>query len=287
MHHPRLTRRALGCAVAALLVVAPSAFAGSIQYDIAPSPAYTIDNEQGLVKLTFNGCVTAGQRQTLNFNMITNASNDATVGFKVLKEEGEDPTSTFNPSSVTLTKAAEQTFAVTYSFTLNTPTDQRTTFRFKLDPENGAGLGGGPGVMVNIPCVLAAPPAGGGFARVDSQAVPTSGVLGAVDSAAARGNAACISTVRRMHLRAGERSAIDVLINMNDQNIRNALVRVTLPGGRQVTRRTGSNGIARFVVRPRSKGRAVIQSDVCFGARRAAVAASRDASIKAPAKFTG
>jgi len=292
MQHSRLTSRALGCAVAVLLVVAPSAFAGSIRYDIADSPAYTVDNESGLVKITYNGCVTAGERQTVSFTMVTNASNDATVGFKVLREEGEDPTSAFNPSTVTLMKGPDQTFSIVYSFTLGDPTDKPTTFRFKLDPEGGAGLGSGPGVMVNIPCVLAAPPASGGFAtQVNStgqaEPVPTAGVLGAIDSAAARGTAPCISTVRRVRLRAGERSTIDVLINQNNVNLVNALVRLTLPGGRQITRRTGINGIARFVVRPTRRGRAVIQSDVCFGARRATVTARPSAGARAPANFTG
>ena len=290
--HPRLFRTALGCAAAALLALAPAAMAGTIRYDIAESPAYSIDNEQGIVKVTYNGCVVAGERQTISFSMVTNASNDATVGFKVLKEEGEEPTSAFDPATVTLTKNAEQTFAVVLSFTLDDPSDQRTTFRFKLDPENGAGLGEGPGVMVHIPCVLAAPTPTGGFATVeqpDGQVtpVPTSGVLGSVQSGFAKGNAPCIATPRSVRLRAGERTRMDVVISANGQRIQNALVRVTLPGGRQVRIRTGLNGVSRFTLRPKRSGRAVIQSDVCFGAKRVTVLAARVQAQRAPARFTG
>ena len=290
--HPRFIRAALGCAAAALLALAPAAMAGTIRYDIAESPAYSIDNEQGIVKVTYNGCVVAGERQTISFAMVTNASNDATVGFKVLKEEGEDPVSAFDPATVALTKGAVQTFDVVYSFTLNAPTDQRTTFRFKLDPENGAGLGEGPGVMVHIPCVLAAPTPTGGFATVQQAdgtvtPVPTSGVLGTVQSGVAAGNAPCIATPRSVRLRAGERTRLDVVISTNGQRIQNALVRVTLPGGRQIKIRTGLNGVSRFTLRPKRGGRAVIQSDVCFGARRVTVLAARVQAQRAPARFTG
>ncbi len=294
MHHTRLRGVALGCVTAAFFAIAPAAMAGTIRYDIPETPAYTIDNEQGIVKVTYNGCVTAGARQTINFAMDTMASNDATVAFKVLKEEGEEPVSSFDPSTVALTKNTDQTFAVALSFTLNEPSSQRTTFRFKLDPENGAGLGQGPGVMVRIPCVLAAPAPGGGFATAPAgdsgapaQPMPTAGVLAAPSSPLAQRAARCISTPRRVRLRAGERSLLAVRIKSNEQNVRNALVRVTLPGGRAVTRRTGSDGIAQFMVRPTRSGRAVIQSDVCFGASRAAVLAERVVSRRAPARFTG
>lgn len=292
MRKPRQFRSVLGCVVVGMLAAAPAAQAGTIRYDIAETPAYSVDNEQGIVKVTYNGCVVAGERQTISFAMVTNASNDATVGFKVLKEEGEEPVSAFDPATVALTKGADQTFAVVYSFTLGTPTDQRTTFRFKLDPENGAGLGEGPGVMVSIPCVLAAPPTTGGFATVEQPGgtpapVPTSGVLAGVQSGVAQGAARCIATPRSVRMRAGERTRLDVVISTNGQRIRNALVRVTLPGGRQIRIRTGLNGISRFTLRPTRSGRAVIQSDVCFGARRVTVLAAGVQAQRAPARFTG
>jgi hypothetical protein len=292
MHRRQRTGIALACTIAVFLAIAPTALAGTIAYDIAPSAAYTIDNEQGIAKVVYSGCVTAGARQTIAFAMVTNASNDAAVDFKVIREEGENPASTFDPATVTLNKNTEQTFQVVLSFTLTAPTDQNTTFRFKLDPENGAGLGEGPGVLVNIPCVLAAPSAAGGLASApgpDGQAhfVPTAGVLVASSSALARGVARCISTPRGVALRAGERTTLDVAVNMSDRGLQNALVRITLPGGRAVAHRTGTNGIARFTLRPTRSGRAIIQTDVCFGARRLAVAARRVAAAQAAARFTG
>lgn len=292
MTHFRLIRLALGCALAIGLATAPAAMAGTIRYDIAESPAYTIDNESGIVKVSYNGCVTAGERQTIGFTMVTNASDDATVGFKVLREEGEDPISSFDPSSVTLVKNTEQTFNVVLTFTLDAPTDQRTTFRFKLDPDNSAGLGEGPGVMVTIPCVLAAAAPSGGFNTAPgpdgtTQPVPTSGVIGATDSPQAQGRATCIYRTQRVRLRAGERSRFEVLIKVAEQEIQGALVRVTLPGGRTVNRRTGRSGIAVFSVRPGRSGRAIVQTDVCFGVRRIAVLGVASSSNEAPAQFTG
>ena len=295
MRQGSLGATALAGLITAGLALAPAAFAGTIRYDIAPDPSYRVDNEQGIVKISYAGCVTAGQRQTINFTMVTNASATATVGFKVLREEGEEPVSEFNPSTVALEKGTEQSFAVVYSYTLTTPTDKRTTFRFKLDPDNGAGLGEGPGVMVTIPCVLAAPPASAGSpgetagqgGAAGQLTAPTAGVLPPAGSVLAAREASCIAVPRRVRLRAGERTVIDVIVNASGQGIQNSLVRITLPGGRQVSHRTGSNGVARFTVRPRRSGRAVIQSDVCFGARRVAVAAVRNASARGRARFTG
>ena len=72
----------------------------------------------------------------------------------------------------------------------------------------------------------------------------------------------------------------------NGQNIRNARVRVTLPGGRTYIRRTDADGIVRLYVRPSRSGRLVIQSDVCFGAERVTVRRA-PARASAPARYTG
>ena len=150
----------VGCAVALALAIAPQAFAGTITYGVDPSPLFTIqDNGNGIVKLTYNGCVTAGARQTLTFVMTTTVKNAGTAQLKVLKEEGQDPSTTITPNPVNLVPGPPQSIPVTLAFTLPSANNGVTTFRFKLDPANGEGLGQGAGIMVRIPCVLAPPPA--------------------------------------------------------------------------------------------------------------------------------
>ncbi|MBA3748023.1 MAG: hypothetical protein H0W96_11115, partial [Solirubrobacterales bacterium] len=151
---------ALTCAAAALLIAAPAAYAGTIRYTVPESAAYTIqDNGNGIVKVTYNGCVTAGVRQQLDFSMVTNVGQSANAVFSVLKEEGENPAATFTPPSVALVKGTDQTFGISLAFTVDDANNGVTAFRIKLDPESGEGLGQGAGIMVKIPCVLAAPPA--------------------------------------------------------------------------------------------------------------------------------
>ena len=77
-----------------------------------------------------------------------------------------------------------------------------------------------------------------------------------------------------------------VRVRVNGQNIAGALVRMTLPGGRVLFRRTGSDGIARAYVRPPRSGTLVIQTRECAGARRVAVGRARRAATS-PARYTG
>ena len=105
------------------LVMAPTALAGTVRYTVQESPSYAIqDNGNGIVKVTYAGCVTAGVRQTLGFQMVTNVTGDSTATFSVLKEEGAAPVTVFDPASVFLTRGADETFNIVLSFTLTTPT---------------------------------------------------------------------------------------------------------------------------------------------------------------------
>jgi hypothetical protein len=274
---PRRRRLTVLLAAVALLAVPAAAYAGTIRYTVAASPLYTIqDNGNGIVKVTYNGCVVAGARQTLSFQMLTSVSADANATFNVLKEEGENPTATFDPASVFLQKGADQTFQVRLAFTLADQNNGVTTFRIKLDPESGEGLGQGAGIMVNIPCVLAAPASSGGPVTV-----PTAGRFPAVGSAEARGRARCVSVPRRLRLHAHQRTHVRVAVAKNGQRLRGSLVRATGPGI-LIRRRTNARGIATFTVRPSRKGTLVIQSDACFGAARVAVLGA-----VAAGRFTG
>lgn len=278
---------AYGSAAAMFFAMAPAALAGTIRYTVAASPAYTIqDNGNGIVKVTYNGCVTAGVRQQLDFTMATNVGQDANAVFNVLKEEGEQPVATFTPPSVALVRGADQSFAIALAFTVDNANNGVTTFRIKLDPESGEGLGQGAGIMVRIPCVLAAPPAPGAAPLAGPLLAPTAGMFPTIGSAQADGPARCISTPRSMRLRAGERTKVAVTVTVNGQRIRGAKVRATYPGARY-TKTTGADGRAVFTIRPRRSGTLVLQSDVCFGAARHTVRPARVVARQAPARVTG
>lgn len=319
------TRRfatALGT-VAGVLALAPAAHAGTIRYTVPEAPAYTIqDNGNGIVKVTYKGCVSADQRQELAFNLITEVKNkDANATFKVLKAEGADPVTVFTPASVFLAKNAQQSFDVNLAFTVDNANNGVTTFRIKLEPESGEGLGQGAGIMVRIPCVLAAapgstppappaqppsmapadgtsptpPPAvsqpGGRVTQPARDAnggyLPTAGFLPKVASVLAQRPASCIATPRRLRVRQNETTTVVVRVAKRSDVIEGALVRVTFPGGSK-TARTDSEGRARVRVRPRRAGRLVIQSEVCFGADRVRVLAARvTQSERQAARFTG
>ncbi|HUR85224.1 MAG TPA: hypothetical protein VMY78_07755 [Solirubrobacteraceae bacterium] len=291
MNRRRIGGVAVPAAIALVLALAPSALAGTIRYSVPPGPQYTVqDNGNGIVKLTYNGCVTAGARQTLSFQMTTNVTNDAPATFSVLKAEGIDPATDFSPNPVDLVQGAPQTFDITLGFTLPSANNGITTFRIKLDPASGEGLGQGAGIMVRVPCVLAAAPAPGvlaetpapgttaaqpGAPAVETIAVPTIGVFAVLGSSQTAGPARCVATPARLRLRAGRTTLVRVrVIATDNQGISGALVRFTLPGGRQITKRTNSLGVARLFARPTRAGTLVVQSDVCFGADRVSVIAA-------------
>jgi hypothetical protein len=104
---------------------------------------------------------------------------------------------------------------------------------------------------------------------------PTVGTFPAVSSSQARGTAACVATPRSMRVAAHEQSIVQVTVRNNGVLIRDAAVRVTLPGGSTVVHRTNRNGVATFTLRPPHSGNLVVQADTCFGARRIAVKAAR------------
>jgi hypothetical protein len=279
--------------VACALMAAPAS-AKTVRYLVAPDPAYTVDNQTGVVQVTYNGCVIAGATQVINFTLDADPGKGGTAELKVMKEEGQDPSTTITPNPVTLDDGPNN-LPVRLEFTIPSANNGVTAFRFKLDPNNGAGLGEGPGVMVRIPCVLAASaaaPSGSPGASADTPggaaetlATPTSGQFQSVLAARAAGNAQCVATPQRMRVRAGRTTRVRVSVATNGQTIAGAAVRVTGPGFVK-TKRTNALGEAVFLVRPKHRGEIVIQSDVCFGADRVAVRSSR-ATRRASPRFTG
>lgn len=288
------TRRLAGAGIVALaaLALAGPAYAGTVRYTIPESPNYTVvDNGNGIVKVTYNTCVNAGVEQIFDFLTVTNVSQDSGAVFSTLGEEGDAPTSRFDvngdevyddPPRVQLTQGPDQTSDVRLAYSLPNQTNGVTAFRIKLDPDSGEGLGQGAGIMIRIPCVLAAPSSGGG----SQPTVPTAGTFPATTAPQSRRDARCLAVTRRVRARAGERSRIVVRVSANETSIRGSLVRITGPGFVQ-RRRTGTDGIVSFTVRPRRSGQIVVQSDVCFGADRIAVLGERRARSRALPRFTG
>lgn len=284
----------LGAVMVSLLAFAPSAFAGTIRYAVPESPDYTVkDNGQGIVKLNYTRCLTSGERQTVSFKMSATATRGGGAAtFKVLKEGGDDPSSSFNPASVELTQGREQTIDVSLSFSLPRPNRGVTAFRIKLDPESGEGLGEGAGIMVRIACVLAAPPPGTppsgapGTGKPPVLSEPTAGLLPPTDSPTARREAPCVALPRRIRVHARELSIVRVQVAHNGQGIANSLVRISGPGFAQQML-TDSAGRAVFRVRARRTGNLVVQSDVCFGADRLRVRPAHRSRTKRPPRYTG
>lgn len=298
-------------ALIGVLAFASPAMAGTIRYTVPPGADYTVqDNGNGIVKVFYQRCLTAGERVAITFQAVTNVTQqDGNATWRVLKEEGDDPTTQFDvngdgqfddPPTIFLERGRDNAHQVTISFGFPSPNNGVNMFRIKLDPENGEGLGEGAGIQVRIPCVLAAPPPGGGETPPPDgggnpppggggggeMTQPTAGVLPAATAPQSQEQAPCISVPQRVRARAGERLVLRVRVNMNGTDIRNALVRVIGPGFRQV-RRTGTDGIATFTVRPRRAGTIVIQSDVCFGADRLRVARARRPAARQQPRFTG
>ena len=288
---------AMAGAVVLAIALAPQALAATIRYTVSPSPLYTVDGADGIAKVTYSGCVTAGERQVVTITMTTQVNKSGTVMLEVLRETGQDPSVTMTPNPVNLTAGPEQNTPITLAYTLAAADPRTTTFRFKLDPANGLGLGEGPGLMVHIPCVLAAPPSPAvlakqapppapGVAAAPATAVPTRGVFPTAGSALTAPVASCIAVPRGLRVRARRTTLVRVQVVANGQKIRNALVRITLPGGKRIFRRTGSDGVVRVFVRPSRSGTLVIQTDVCFGAARVGVRRA-PARPSTPARLTG
>ena len=155
MHH--LIRRGTlvsACVVALVLALSSVALADALRYQVPPGNGYTVDNTEGIAKVTIDQCVAAGTPITLPLTIATSGSSSkgGPASFKVMKAAGGSIS--FSPSSTTV--AAGQT--ASFSFTI-VPNGtgigaKGAFFRFKLIPQSGSGAGQGPGVMVRVPCVL-------------------------------------------------------------------------------------------------------------------------------------
>lgn len=260
---------ALAVAMTVSLAIAAPASAGTIRYEIEPSDQYTItDNDTGIAKVEWNGCLVVGRSALIRFTVHVNATQGGQATWRVIKEDAPIVDGTFNPNPVALEQGRDQSIPTTLTFSVSAESGSAVDFRAKLEPESGEGLGEGPGLMVRVPCVVAETPP-----------PPSS-------SAAAQGPAPCIPVPSRLRLRANERRLLRVVVRRDDRTIEGALVRVTGPGFR-AQKRTGAGGRVEFRVRPRRKGTLVIQTSVCEGSKRFAVLGARAEGRRIAPRFTG
>ena len=256
-------------AVAGALLMAGPAWAGTIRYDIQPSDQYTVtDNDTGIAKVEWNGCLVVGQNGTINSNVVVNSTQGGRASWRIIKDDEPIVNGTFTPNPVTLDQGRDQSIPTTLSFNVSAASGSAVDFRAKLDPDSGEGLGEGPGIMVRVPCV------------VESQPTPPA------NSQAARGAAPCIPAPTRVRLRAKQRGQVRVQVKQEGRSIQGALVTLTGPGFRKRLH-TGGAGLAIFKVTPPRKGQLVIQADVCEGSKRFAVLGARFAGRRVSPRFTG
>jgi hypothetical protein len=234
------------------LCFASSALADTIRYDITPSAAYTVDNDTGIAKVTFNACLTTGRPAVISFNTVIESTKPGTVAtYKVIKEpesSADSPPYAFNPATVTLVDG-QQAIATTLTFTPDQLSSSPIVLRAKLDPEQGSGVGEGPGFMVRIKCVGAPLPA--------------------ASVAAAQGPASCIQ-LNAIKVRAGKKARLVIRVTAGDGAQAGVLVRVR---GAGINRKAMTNGQGKVVMNIKAKRKGVIyvQSNVCVGADRIVV----------------
>ncbi|HEY4828801.1 MAG TPA: hypothetical protein VIH85_18660 [Solirubrobacteraceae bacterium] len=99
--------------------------------------------------------------------------------------------------------------------------------------------------------------------------------------------AVCRATSKGYKVRAGQEDTIVVSVNRQGQGVAGAKVRITLPGGKNITKSTGSNGKATFTVVPTQSGTIIVRSPSCDGMVKVKVFAAKAATAQRSPSFTG
>jgi hypothetical protein len=97
----------------------------------------------------------------------------------------------------------------------------------------------------------------------------------------------CRASTRGYKVRAGQEDTIIVSVHRQGAAVVRASVRITLPGGKTVTRKTGMNGQATFRVEPRQSGTIFARSPSCMGMVKVKVYAAKAATAQQAPSFTG
>ena len=99
--------------------------------------------------------------------------------------------------------------------------------------------------------------------------------------------AECRASTHGYKVRAGQEDTIVVSADRQGQPVAGATVRITLPGGKVLTKSTGSNGKATFSVKPTHSGTIVVRSPSCNDIAKVKVFAAKAATAQRAPSFTG
>jgi hypothetical protein len=99
--------------------------------------------------------------------------------------------------------------------------------------------------------------------------------------------AVCRASTQGYKVRAGQQDTIIVSVTRNGAAVTGANVRVSLPGGKTLTKSTGTNGKATFIVKPTRSGTIIVRSPSCDGMVKVKVFAAKAATAVRAPSFTG
>ena len=97
----------------------------------------------------------------------------------------------------------------------------------------------------------------------------------------------CRASTQGYKVRAGQQDTIIVSVTRNGAALTGTSVRVSLPGGKTVTKSTGSNGKTTFTVKPTRSGTIIVRSPSCKEMVKVKVFAAKAATAVRAPSFTG
>ncbi|HUA45299.1 MAG TPA: hypothetical protein VMA77_08745 [Solirubrobacteraceae bacterium] len=99
--------------------------------------------------------------------------------------------------------------------------------------------------------------------------------------------AVCRASSKGYKVRAGQEDTIVVSVTRQGTPVAGAKVRITLPGGKVITKATATNGKATFNVMPTRSGTIIVRSPSCDGMVKVKVFAAKAATAERSPSFTG
>ncbi|HTU85729.1 MAG TPA: hypothetical protein VMF57_09165 [Solirubrobacteraceae bacterium] len=99
--------------------------------------------------------------------------------------------------------------------------------------------------------------------------------------------AVCRASSKGYKVRAGQEDTIVVSVDREGTPVAGAGVHITLPGGKVITKSTGTNGKATFTVEPTKSGTIVVRSPSCNEMAKVKVYAAKAATAQRAPSFTG
>jgi hypothetical protein len=97
----------------------------------------------------------------------------------------------------------------------------------------------------------------------------------------------CRTSTKGYRVRAGQTDTVVVSVHRRRAAVAGAKVRLTLPGGKVLTARTGKSGKATFTVAPTQSGTIFIRSSSCKQMVTVKVYAAKAATVQRAPSFTG